>query len=360
MSKERHDKKSPQTANAIARDKAKQRIQKAQLQHLSPKDWALKIAAGHREALSRAITLTESQQARDIEFVNDILQELHSQNGPRDCWRIGITGVPGVGKSTFIEELGMLWAQQQLKIAVLAIDPSSGRSGGSLLGDKTRMTRLANHPNAFIRPSPTADSLGGVTRGTYEAILLCEAAGYDRIIVETVGVGQSETDVRQLTDVFLLLMLPGGGDELQGMKRGIMEMADMILVNKADIDEAHAQETAHHFRNAIHLFPPHPSGHELDVQVISALSAGDLTVVSDTLKYLMHAWLDNDWFETQRSVQRVQLFERQVQRLHLMNQFARQDFVSKWNAIAEAVKIGKQQPLDAALKWNKATRKINP
>lgn len=356
MSKERNVKKSPQTANAIARDKAKQRIQKAKLQHLSPKEWALKIAAGQREALSRAITLTESQQARDIEFVNDILQELSAQNDSRNCWRIGVTGVPGVGKSTFIEELGMLWALQDHQIAVLAIDPSSGRSGGSLLGDKTRMARLANHPKAFIRPSPTADSLGGVTRGTYEAILLCEAAGYDRIIVETVGVGQSETDVRQLTDVFLLLMLPGGGDELQGMKRGIMEMADLILVNKADIHESQAKETAHHFRNAIHLFPPHPSGHELNVRTVSALRADDLQDVSITLKSMMNAWLDNDWFEKQRSAQRVQLFERQVQRLHLMNQFAHEDNVSIWNALADAVKSGKQQPLDAALAWNHPPR----
>ena len=198
---------------------------------------AAAIRAGERRALAKAITLVESQRADHRAQALALLQELR---GGREALRIGLSGTPGVGKSTFIEAFGKRLTGQGLRIAVLAVDPSSLRSGGSILGDKTRMETLARDPLAFIRPSPSQTHLGGVARRTREAITLCEAAGYDVILVETVGVGQSETMVAEMVDLFVLLMTPAGGDELQGVKRGIMEMADMILVNKADGDLAPA------------------------------------------------------------------------------------------------------------------------
>lgn len=193
--------------------------------------------------------------------------------GAGDSIRIGISGVPGVGKSTFIEAFGNHVIEQGHRVAVLAVDPSSGLSGGSVLGDKTRMETLSKNPGAFIRPSPAGATLGGVTRRTREAILLCEAAGMDVIIVETVGVGQSETAVAGMTDLFLLLLLPAGGDELQGMKRGIMELADIILVNKADGElEQAAGRAAAEFANAVRLFRPRFTGWTVPVETCSALS----------------------------------------------------------------------------------------
>ena len=193
------------------------------------------ILDGNRSALARAITLVESTLESHQQEAQGIIQELLPHSG--QSLRIGITGVPGVGKSTFIEAFGKHLTAQSKKVAVLAIDPSSEKSGGSILGDKTRMNELSADDLAFIRPSPTAGSLGGVARKTRESILLCEAAGYEVILIETVGVGQSETAVHSMVDAFLLLMLAGAGDELQGIKRGIMEMADILLINKADGDK---------------------------------------------------------------------------------------------------------------------------
>ena len=188
-----------------------------------------------------------------------ILQDILPHSG--QSLRIGITGVPGVGKSTFIEALGKHLTEQGIKVAVLAIDPSSEKSGGSILGDKTRMHELSVDDLAFIRPSPTAGSLGGVAKKTRESILLCEAAGYEVILIETVGVGQSETAVHSMVDVFVLLMLAGAGDELQGIKRGIMEMADILLINKADGDNLiPAKKAQAQYKTALHLFPPNPKG----------------------------------------------------------------------------------------------------
>ena len=202
--------------------------------HISMDDLATKILAGNRRALARGITLVESTRA-DHRDQSRMLLEILSQH-KRQALRVGLSGTPGVGKSTFIESFGMMLAEQGLKIAVLAVDPSSNLSGGSILGDKTRMDQLARHKNAFIRPSPSQTALGGVGRRTREAINLCEAAGYDLVVIETVGVGQSEVMVADMSDVFLLLLAPAGGDELQGVKRGIMEIADLILINKADGD----------------------------------------------------------------------------------------------------------------------------
>jgi LAO/AO transport system kinase len=201
------------------------------------------VRSGERSVLARAITLIESNAARDHALAQQLLVELLPLTGKAQ--RIGITGVPGVGKSTFIEALGSNLSAQGHRIAVLAVDPTSGVTGGSILGDKTRMTRLSRDPNAFVRPSPASGSLGGVARKTRESALLCEAAGFDVILIETVGVGQSETQVAEMVDFFLVLMLANAGDELQGIKRGIMELADMIAINKADGD---AQVGARHAR----------------------------------------------------------------------------------------------------------------
>lgn len=213
------------------------------------------LLAGDRAQLSRAITLIESRQAQDQALAQTLLQHLLPHTGRSR--RIGITGVPGVGKSTFIEAFGCLLCENDLQVAVLTIDPSSQRSGGSILGDKTRMERLSREPKAFIRPSPAGETLGGVARKTREALLLCEAAGFDVTIVETVGVGQSETALRSMVDFFLLLMLPGAGDELQGIKRGIMELTDTVFINKADGDNiARAELAKGEYTMALHYMAP--------------------------------------------------------------------------------------------------------
>lgn len=217
------------------------------------------ILAGNRLMLSRGITLIESEHPKHRAQGQELVERCLPHGG--NSMRLGITGVPGVGKSTFIEAFGQHLIAAGNRLAVLTIDPSSQRSKGSILGDKTRMYKLASNPNAFIRPSPAGTSLGGVTRRTRETILLCEAAGYNHIIVETVGVGQSEIAVHSMVDFFLLLLLPGAGDELQGIKRGIVEMADLIAVNKADGErKILAEEARRAYRNALHLFPPQESG----------------------------------------------------------------------------------------------------
>lgn len=232
---------------------------------------AAAIRAGDRRALARGITLVESNKPEHRGDAQALLAQLAPAAG--DSIRIGVSGVPGVGKSTFIEAFGNHVINQGHRVAVLAVDPSSGLSGGSVLGDKTRMPTLSTNPSAFIRPSPAGATLGGVARRTREAILLCEAAGMDVIIVETVGVGQSETAVAQMTDLFLLLLLPAGGDELQGMKRGIMELADIILVNKADGElQAAAGRAAAEFANAVRLLRPRISGWTVSVRTCSALT----------------------------------------------------------------------------------------
>jgi LAO/AO transport system kinase len=216
---------------------------------------ARKLRDGDRASLARAITLIESKRADHQQAAHRLVQELLPDTGK--AVRVGITGSPGVGKSTSIDALGTYLTEKGHKVAVLAVDPSSSRTGGSILGDKTRMARLAVDPNAFIRPSPAAGSLGGVAAKTRETMLICEAAGFDVILVETVGVGQSETAVSDMTDFFLVLMLPGGGDELQGIKKGVVELADMIAVNKADGDNVkRAKAAAGEYRAALHILTP--------------------------------------------------------------------------------------------------------
>ncbi len=229
------------------------------------------IRAGDRAVLARALTLIESRRADHQKVARQLVQELLPDTGR--AARVGITGAPGVGKSTTIDTLGSFLTGKGHKLAVLAVDPSSARTGGSILADKTRMARLAADPNAFVRPSPSAGTLGGVAAKTRECLLLCEAAGYDIVLVETIGTGQSETAVADMTDCFLVLMLPGAGDELQGMKKGVVEFADLIAVNKADGDNvARAQAAAAEYRAALHIVSPPSPGWTPPVLTYSALT----------------------------------------------------------------------------------------
>ena len=232
------------------------------------------VLARDRRALAKAITLLESQRDSDAADAQMLLAALLPHSG--SALRIGISGVPGVGKSTLIEALGLRLIEQGHKVAVLAIDPSSSLSRGSILGDKTRMDRLSTHPDAFIRPTPAAGALGGVAARSREAILLCEAAGYDRVIVETVGIGQSESAVAGMTDVFLLMQLPNAGDELQAIKKGVLELADIFVVNKLDLDENAAATTARQLQSALHMLRPRHAAWTPPVLTVSALTGQGL------------------------------------------------------------------------------------
>ncbi|WP_375447743.1 methylmalonyl Co-A mutase-associated GTPase MeaB [uncultured Fibrella sp.] len=237
------------------------------------------LRAGDRLVLSRAITLVESQLPADQLLARQVMEGVLPYS-PQTSVRVGITGVPGVGKSTFIEAFGTYLTSLGNQLAVLAIDPTSQRSGGSILGDKTRMESLSMDPRAYIRPSPAGDSLGGVAHRTRETMLFCEAAGFDVILIETVGVGQSETLVHGMVDFFLLLMLAGAGDELQGMKRGIMELADALAITKADGDNANAANRARvEYQNALHLFPPTGTGWQPPVVTCSATTGSGIAAI---------------------------------------------------------------------------------
>jgi LAO/AO transport system kinase len=243
------------------------------------------VRVGDRTVLSRAITLIESKRADHRRSAAALMQALLPDTG--DAVRVGITGAPGVGKSTLIDALGSMLTAQVCKVAVLAVDPSSRRTGGSILADKTRMARLASHPSAFIRPSPSSGTLGGVAAKTRETMLLCEAAGYDVVLVETVGVGQSEIAVADMTDFFLVLALPGAGDELQALKKGVVELADMIAVNKADGDNiARAKLAASQFAAALHILSPRSVNWSPPVLTCSALTGdGMKTLWSHILEH---------------------------------------------------------------------------
>ena len=240
------------------------------------------VLDNNRLQLARTITLVESTLVAHQEIARDVINELLPHTG--NAVRIGITGVPGAGKSTFIESFGFMLAEQGHRVAVLAIDPSSTRSGGSILGDKTRMEQLAVHPNAFIRPSPSGGSLGGVARKTRETMLVCEAAGFDVIIVETVGVGQSETTVASMVDFFLVLQISGAGDELQGIKKGVLEVADAIVVNKADGDNIpRAKLAKKQYETALHLVNPTSPNWMPPVMICSAVEKTGLQEIWDTI-----------------------------------------------------------------------------
>lgn len=260
------------------------------------------IIQGNITMLSRAVTLIESQRAEDYAIAQEVIEKCLPYSG--NSKRIGITGVPGAGKSTSIDVFGIHVLDRGGKLAVLAIDPSSERTKGSILGDKTRMEKLSLQPNAFIRPSPSAGSLGGVARKTRETIVLCEAAGYDNIFVETVGVGQSETAVHSMVDFFLLIQIAGAGDELQGIKRGIMEMADGIAINKADGDNVErAKLAAAQFKSALHLFPLPPSGWSPEVLTYSGYFEQGIDKVWDMIDRYFDFVKNNGYFKERRQEQ---------------------------------------------------------
>lgn len=275
------------------------------------------ILAGNRMLLSRAITLIESTKQKHHDLAQEVIEGCLPYSG--NSIRIGITGVPGVGKSTFIEAFGNhIIENQNRTLAVLAVDPSSSKTRGSILGDKTRMETLSNHPKAYVRPTPTSGSLGGVAQSTRETITLCEAAGFNTILIETVGVGQSETAVHSMVDFFLLLMLAGAGDELQGIKRGIMEMADAIAINKADSgNEEAAKRAMAEYKSALHLFPPTESGWIPKVATCSAVHGKGISDIWEIVDAFVRHTKTKGFFDKKRKEQaNYWLDEAITQELH--------------------------------------------
>ncbi|MEJ8802893.1 methylmalonyl Co-A mutase-associated GTPase MeaB [Pontibacter sp. H249] len=306
------------------------------------------ILAGDRVLLSRAITLIESRLSSDQELAQQVIDAVLPHAGT--SVRIGITGVPGVGKSTFIEAFGTyLIKEQGKKLAVLAIDPTSQRSGGSILGDKTRMEELSMNPQAYIRPSPAGKSLGGVAKNTRETIILCEAAGFDTIFVETVGVGQSETAVHAMVDFFLLLMLAGAGDELQGIKRGIMEMADAIAITKADgSNTGKATSAKVEYQNALHLYPIGASGWVPRVSTCSALQNTGLNTIWQTIADYLKLTQSNGFFDKKRRDQNLQWMYEAIRQGLEDNFYGHQQVKEQLQSTAEEVKNGQKSAFAAA------------
>lgn len=304
------------------------------------------IRNGDRLILSRAITLIESQLPSDRTLAEQLLGEISAIQ--KDAIRIAITGVPGVGKSTFIEAFGSFLTKQNKKVAVLSVDPTSQRSKGSIMGDKTRMDTLSYNPLAYVRPSPTGGSLGGVTNSTSEAILLCEAAGYEIIIVETVGVGQSETIVKEMVDFFLLLMLPGAGDELQGIKRGIMEMADLVAINKADENQLKAKQAQIEYQNALHLFPATASGWIPKVLTCSAIQQTGLSEIWEQISEYEKSLKSNGFWQRQRQNQRIAWMHRYIEQQLLQKFYNNKTVKNAVKSAEEDVQAGKVLPIIAA------------
>lgn len=311
----------PVNSEAINRLKALKR------ETIAVSDYVNGILSGDIVLLSKAITLIESSLPRHQKIAQEVIAACLPHSGK--AVRLGITGVPGAGKSTFIEALGMYLAEKNHKIAVLAIDPSSQRSKGSILGDKTRMEQLATHPNAYIRPSASEGTLGGVARKTRESIILCEAAGFDTIFVETVGVGQSEIAVHSMVDFFLLILISGAGDELQGIKRGIMEMADGLVVNKADGDNIQkANRAKAECDNALHLFPPAESGVAPKVLTCSSIENTGIAEVWEMVEYFISETRENGFLQQKRVSQAVQIMHDSLQQ-HIMTHFYGNESIQK-------------------------------
>ena len=305
------------------------------------------IQSGDKIALSTGITLIESQLQSDRVLANELIQKCLPLSG--NSIRIGITGVPGVGKSTFIEHFGGLLAKEDARVAVLAVDPSSAVSRGSILGDKTRMNALAVNPNVFIRPSPAGDTLGGVARKTRESIILCEAAGYKTILVETVGVGQSEVMVKSMVDFFLLLMLSGAGDELQGIKKGIMEMADALAITKADGDNVKkAAAAAREYKNALHLFPPNANEWIPKVFTCSALGGVNMERALETVESFENHVRLNGHFQKNRREQDKRWLSETLKELILSGFFANPELMEKLKANEQRVIEGEITSFQAA------------
>lgn len=360
------------------------------LQDINPAEMAAQIYEGHRASLARAITLMESNRPDHRALARTILHELRalgaapstnpggaspSPSGPADSgnlsdpgdasdpaptsFRIGITGVPGVGKSSFIEKFGLYAIERGHRVAVLAIDPTSALSKGSILGDKTRMNQLSHHPDAYIRPTATGGNLGGVARATRESMLLLEAAGFDFLLIETVGVGQSEITVANMVDFFLLLMIPGAGDDLQGIKRGIMEMADLLVVNKADGDrKSMAKKARTAYAGALHLFPPKPSGWTARAETCSALTGDGIeNIYERSQEYRRHA-VGSGFFTEHRRSQEVSWFDEQFQSEVMRNITNDPAFAKSVENARNAIVAGKTSPYaavaDLLKKWSLA------
>ncbi len=316
------------------------------------------ILKGDRTLLSRAITLIESSKKEHQEMAEKVIEACLPHAGK--SFRLGITGVPGVGKSTFIESFGNLLIKEGHKIAVLAIDPSSSRTKGSILGDKTRMETLASNSNAYIRPSPTSGSLGGVAKNTRETIILFEAAGYDYILIETVGVGQSETTVHSMVDFFLLLMLAGAGDELQGIKRGIMEMADAIIINKADGDNLGASKRAQaEYKSALHLFPPTSSGWIPEVHLVSSLEHKGTDAIYEMLNKYINLAKTKGYFDEKRSEQAQFWLRESIEQDLLRDFFSNEEIQKAFPDMKEKIKEGKLHTYTAAKQLLELYKKSN-
>lgn len=319
-------------------------------------DLARRVAGGDRRALARAITLVESRRADHRARAEHLLGALPKRDAP--ALRIGLSGTPGVGKSTFIERFGLMLTGQGLRVAVLAVDPSSARSGGSILGDKTRMEQLSRDPDAYIRPSPSQTELGGVARRTREVATLCEAAGFDVILIETVGVGQSETLVAGMTDLFVLLIAPAGGDELQGVKRGIMEIADLVLVNKADGDlKPAALRTLADYAGALRLLrhrPEDPEGFPMALPV-SAVTGDGVDRAWDLIQTLAAARRSSGHLARRRADQARAWFEDEVRRGLLARLSDDASLRARMRQLGDAVADGQRQPGEAAADLLRAT-----
>jgi len=298
--------------------------------------------------LSRAITLLESTKPEHQQLAEELVDLCLPLAG--NAIRIGVTGVPGVGKSTFIESFGTYLIQNHhKKVAVLAIDPSSTKSGGSILGDKTRMNALSTNPEAFVRPSPSAGTLGGVAKATRESIVLCEAFGFNTIIIETVGVGQSETEVNSMVDFFLLLMLAGAGDELQGIKRGIMEMADTLVINKTDMENADRVKLAkQHYKNALHLFPANQNGWTPKVESCSALNHVGVADIGNIIPDFTTLTKLNGWFEEKRKNQAKYWLTETINSSLLSLFYNRTDIKTQLQQLENEVIENKTSPFKAA------------
>jgi len=305
------------------------------------------VKAGDRLVLARTITLIESSLPAHKQLSREIIDNLLDRTGK--AVRLGITGVPGAGKSTFIESFGTMITELGLQVAVLAIDPSSSRSGGSILGDKTRMERLAVNDRAFIRPSPSSGTLGGVAGKTRETMMVCEAAGFDVIIIETVGVGQSETTVASMVDFFLVLMIAGGGDELQGIKKGVLEVADAIVINKADGDNvARAEMARREYEAALHLLIPYSPNWTVPVMTCSALGNRGIAEIWQKIGEHRRQLQDSGEFEDKRRKQALQWF-RFILDEGLRNWFYTSDGVkNEMPLLLEEIEAGKTSPTAAA------------
>lgn len=313
---------------------------------LTSKEFVKGILKDDRSILARAITLTESNSTSHINQAQEILKELLPKTGK--SIRIGITGSPGVGKSTFIESFGNYLCEMGHKVAVLAIDPSSTRSKGSILGDKTRMEKLSGQKNAFIRPSPSGGTLGGVTRKTRETILLCEAAGFDVILVETIGVGQSEITVRSMVDFFLLLLLPGSGDELQGIKKGVVEMADMLVINKADGSNRHrAEVTQHAYSDALHYLQPATEGWTTGSFLCSAVNDEGIDEIWKNILDFAKLTKDSGLFYKRRNEQLLEWVYNMVEENLLSRFYQNPNIIKSKDSINKKVLSGEMTPVNA-------------